>query len=98
MKITRYGTSGSLESSDVLVKVSPNAGGGIEIILKSIAEARFGKQIRSLIEQTLKSLQVEEARVLVEDRSALDCTIKARLVAAVHRAAEQEHPLWELIS
>lgn len=97
MNIERTGMAGSLESSDVLVTVDPRHG-GVEIVLKSIAEARFGKQIRSLITATLEELSVTEARVQVEDRSALDCTIKARLVAAIHRAAKVDHPDWGKLS
>ena len=96
MKIERTGVAGSLESSDALVTVDPHRG-GVEIVLRSIAEARFGVQIRALIETTLRELAVGEARVQVEDRSALDCTIKARLVTAIHRAAKAEHPVWELL-
>ena len=90
--------AGSLESSDVLVTIDPNVGRGVEVVLKSIAESRFGKQIRLLIEETLSELEVVEARVQVEDRSALDCTIKARLVTAIHRAAKMSHPDWEHLS
>jgi citrate lyase subunit gamma (acyl carrier protein) len=95
MRIARTGTAGSLESSDVLITVEPNPREGLEVDLQSNTESRFGRQIRQVIEDTLRNLKVTDARVRVQDRSALDSTIRARLTAAVYRAAGISTFKWE---
>jgi citrate lyase subunit gamma (acyl carrier protein) len=97
MRILHAGSAGTLESSDVLITVERNPDKGIEIELESISEARFGNQIREVIQETLKALQVSDVKVRVQDRSALDCTIRARLTAAVFRAAGIERYPWEVL-
>jgi citrate lyase subunit gamma (acyl carrier protein) len=95
MKILKEGTAGTLESSDALVTVETNDGGGIQIELKSPSESRFGRQIRGTVAETLERLDVKDARVRIQDRSALDCTIRARVIAAAYRAAGIRTFNWE---
>jgi citrate lyase subunit gamma (acyl carrier protein) len=98
MNIIKSSISGTLESSDIQVKIEPKEGCGIEIELKSSVEKQFGKQIRKVIAETLKVLGVENARVAAVDKGALDCTIKARVESAAHRAAGiNEKYDWEVI-
>ena len=49
--------------------------------------SQFGAQIRAVVEQTLRNLGVTEGLVVIEDKGALDCAIRARVQAAVLRAA-----------
>ena len=52
--------AGTLESSDVLVIVSPTEKGtGVQLELKSIVEEQFGDQIRRIIEETLSKKMFE---------------------------------------
>ena len=95
MRILHTGNAGTLESSDVLITVERNLEKGIIIELESISEARFGNRIREVITETLQKLHVQDVKVRVQDRSALDCTIRARLTAAVFRAAGIEKYPWE---
>ncbi|MBN2656089.1 MAG: citrate lyase acyl carrier protein [Spirochaetales bacterium] len=95
MRIVKRGIAGTLESSDVMITVSENTKGGIEIDLKSIVEKQFGKQIRTVIREKMEELDVKDALVEVNDKGALDCTIKARLEAAAYRAAGIQHVRWE---
>jgi len=44
MKIVKPALSGTLESSDLLVKVEPNQ--GLEIVINSDVHKQFGHQIR----------------------------------------------------
>ena len=48
---------------------------------------RFGQQIRASVEEVLQSLGVEDAKVFVDDRGALECVIRARVETALRRAA-----------
>jgi citrate lyase subunit gamma (acyl carrier protein) len=67
----------------------------VEIRLKSIVEKRFGKHLRGFIETILKEMEVTSALVDVDDRSALDCVIQARLETALYRAAGRQVFRWE---
>jgi len=95
MQILHNGTAGTLESSDALVSIERNPSKGVMIELESITESRFGNQIRKVVEETLKELKIDDALVTVKDRSALDCTIRARLITAAYRAAGIKTVKWE---
>ncbi len=88
MRIVNESLAGTLESSDAVVRVSPHE--ELEVTVVSTVEAQFGAQIRALVAETLESLDVHAARVVVEDKGALDCTLRARLQAAVLRAGDGE--------
>ncbi|MDR1449165.1 MAG: citrate lyase acyl carrier protein [Propionibacteriaceae bacterium] len=87
MDIERDAIAGTLESSDVLVRVSPHP--VLEVDLTSAVEAQYGDDIRQLIDDTLRRLGVQAGRIVIEDRGALDCTVRARLEAAVARSTDQ---------
>lgn len=96
LEIKKQAISGSLESSDCQIIVDKNPGKGIEIELNSSVKKQYGKKIIQVIEETLKNLGIEEAKVSVEDKGALDWTIRARTITAVHRAAgKTENIDWE---
>lgn len=98
MKIINNAIAGTLESSDIQIMVEVREVPGIEIELRSSVEKQFGRQIRRVIQETLEALEVENARVVANDKGALDCTIKARVQSAVHRAAGiKENFNWEVI-
>ena len=79
----KIGVAGSLESNDVLVTVKEGA--GINISVKSIVYDFFKNQIEKVIKDTLRELNIENISVSVEDKGALDYTIKARLLTAISR-------------
>ncbi len=95
MNLIRTGKAGTLESSDVMVTVRGNPDNKIEIKLKSIVEKRFGRHIRDHIERVLQDMDVTSAIIDVDDRSALDCVIQARLETALYRAAGIQVFRWE---
>lgn len=95
MRILKTGMAGTLESSDVMTTVRTHSGKGITIELQSIVEKQFGKQIKAVVQETLKALEVKEALVEIQDKGALDCVIKARLITAIYRAAGIEQVNWE---
>lgn len=98
MKLINNAIAGTLESSDIQIIIEPKDEAGIEIELKSSVEKQFGRQIRKVITETLDSLKIENARVIATDKGALDCTIKARVQAAAHRAAGVKEKFdWEVM-
>ena len=83
-KIIQRATAGTLESSDVFVTLEP-CENGLEIELDSVVQKQFGDAIRRTVGEVLNELQVENAKVSVVDRGALDCVIRARVETAVLR-------------
>ena len=97
MKIVKDAMAGTLESSDVLVKVAPSEG-GLEVVVTSEVERQFGAQIRRVVAETLGRFALTQGVVIVEDKGALDCTIRARLQAALLRGGEVEGLDWSVLS
>ena len=96
MKIIKPATAGTMESSDVIVRIEPAEKPGLEIHLTSSVMQQFGRQIEEAIRGTLEGLGVEDARVEAVDKGALDCTIKARVSAAAFRAADRNDYDWRV--
>ena len=92
MKIQKEAMAGTLESSDLLVKVVPNT--GIEIIINSDVNKQFGDQIRAVVNNTLNELNLTDGLIIIDDKGALDCAIKARVQCAVLRGAEETELDW----
>ena len=96
MELKHTAMAGTLESSDIMVTIEPQTGGGIQLELTSSVMQQFGRQIESVIRETLQGLGVENAAVSAVDKGALDCTVRARVSAAALRAADQEAYPWEV--
>ncbi|MBO0460849.1 citrate lyase acyl carrier protein [Enterococcus sp. DIV1298c] len=97
MEIYQSAVAGTIESSDIMITIDPKEDKGIELSLTSSVEKQFGQQIRKVIMDTLQDLGIERVKVTATDKGALDCTIRARTVAAVYRAAKQERYDWKEI-
>lgn len=94
MKIEQTAVAGTLESSDIQITLSK--GDGIKIDLDSSVEALYGDEIRRVITETLKTYDITDAHVKAVDKGALNCTIKARTMAAAQRAlGTADKPNWE---
>lgn len=87
MKLKHNAVAGSYESSDVYVVIEP-AESGLNIDIESSVMSQYGKQIRETIENVLNRLGIDQANVIVNDKGALDCTIKARVETAALRACD----------
>jgi citrate lyase subunit gamma (acyl carrier protein) len=85
MKIVKNAVAGTLESSDAYVQVEPNEA-GIEIVLESVVLTQFGDDIKASVMEVLAENEVTNAKVSVNDRGAIDCTIRARVETALKRA------------
>ncbi len=82
--IDRTASAGSLESSDAMVTVGPHPD-GIEIAVTSPVERQFGDRMRRTVREILERRGVTGAAVRIDDRGALDCTLRARIETAVER-------------
>lgn len=92
MEITRPAVAGTLESSDCQVMIEEGDGKS-EFSLESSVINQYGNQIRKVALETLDNLGVNNAKVTIVDKGALDCTIKARIEAAVYRSVLQTEDL-----
>ena len=98
MKIIKQAIAGTLESSDLLVKVAPSDKGRRDIVIKSEVIRQFGKQINRVVTDTLDRLSVSSGEIEIEDKGALDCVIRARVQAAILRGCGSEELDWEKLS
>lgn len=82
--------AGTLESSDVMVRIGPANEPGIQLEIDSIVKQQFGAAIEQVVRETLAQLGVTRANVVVDDKGVL----KARVQAAALRAAQQSQLQW----
>lgn len=92
----KYVTAGTLESNDIFITISrtppgkdtSGADGGNTIRLESIVLRQFGPDILATIEKSLALFGLTGVTVEAKDKGALDCTIAARMEAAILRYKE----------
>ena len=94
MEVLKTAVAGTLESSDVMVTVRPNPGKGLEIEIQSVVLSMFGDQIRATVKEVAASFGLKDAVIELQDKGAIDCVIRARVSAAICRAAETKFN-WE---
>ncbi|MCR5605334.1 MAG: citrate lyase acyl carrier protein [Treponema sp.] len=95
MEIKKPAVAGTLESSDCMVTIEPGEG-KVDFSLDSVVIHQFGDQIRKVALETLDNLHVDNIKISIVDKGALDCTIRARVEGAVYRAVGQLDNLpWE---
>jgi citrate lyase subunit gamma (acyl carrier protein) len=86
MNITKVTKAGTLESNDILIMVSPNENGGVELQLESIVIKQFGDQIRKVILDKVDEMNIDNISIKAQDKGALDYVIAARVETAIKRA------------
>jgi citrate lyase subunit gamma (acyl carrier protein) len=86
MNITKVAKAGTLESNDILIMVSPNENGGVELQLESIVIKQFGDQIRKVILDKVDEMNIDNISIKAQDKGALDYVIAARVETAIKRA------------
>ena len=94
MQITKDAIAGTLESSDAQIRIAPNS--SLEIELNSSVGKQFGDDILATINEVLAQFNVTAAKMIVEDKGALDCVLRARLKAALLRATDEAID-WEKV-
>lgn len=87
MEIRRKASSGTMQSSDLMVVVEPCD--SLQIEIESTVKKQFEHLIRARITSTLEQLGVTTGRIQVSDRGALDYAIAARIETAINRASEE---------
>ncbi len=98
MKIAHPAFAGTLESSDLQVRIEPNNDGGIELVLDSTVAQQFGHAIRQVVLHPLDAMQVRDALVTIAANGALDWVSRARVQAAVMRACDVQNIEWSPLS
>ena len=98
MDILNNAIAGPLESSDAQVQVFPQSG-KLSIYVESSVMNQYGRQIKKTAEETLAKLKVKEGKVVIIDKGALECTLKARIECAVFRSCGQSESNipWEVL-
>lgn len=94
MNIVREALAGTQESSDLMVKIAPSDQ-ALEIEIYSEVMKQFGEQIRQVVESTLDAMGITQGLIIIEDKGALDCVIRARLQSAILRATDVQQIAWE---
>ncbi|MCX7027101.1 MAG: citrate lyase acyl carrier protein [Spirochaetes bacterium] len=89
MRVHKTVTAGSLESSDALVTISPSAEEGLAYQIESIVIKQYGARIRRVTEEVATAAGISGASIHVQDRGALECTLRARLETAIARSSER---------
>ena len=97
MKIVREALAGTLESSDLMVRITPQDD-ALEVVLQSEVIHQFGAQIEKVVRETLDRLGIDEGLVVVEDKGALDCVVRARVQTAVSRAVDEWTADWRALA
>ncbi len=88
MNIKASAVAGTLESSDVYVKVEPCD--KLEIEVESVVYNQFAEEIEKSIMEVVEDLKVESGKISVNDKGAIDCVIKARVETAIRRAGGEK--------
>ncbi|WP_435954619.1 citrate lyase acyl carrier protein [Dryocola sp. BD626] len=95
MKITHPAVAGTLESGDVMVRIAPIDAQEIDLQISSSVEKQFGEAIRATVLQTLSRYNVQGVQLIVDDKGALDCILRARLETLLVRAGDVASLPWE---
>lgn len=96
MKIVQAAMAGTLESSDLMVKVSPDKS-GLDVVIHSEVYKQFGDRIAEVVNETLSAFNIEQGQIIIDDKGALDCVIRARVQAALLRGTGREDIAWETL-
>ena len=94
MKIISPASAGTMESGDIFIEIEPGEHKEVEVVLKSSVANEFGKQIVRTIREAASSFGLEYASINAVDKGALDCTIRARVIAACQRATGDDAFDW----
>jgi citrate lyase subunit gamma (acyl carrier protein) len=90
MEIIQKAQAGSFESSDILVLIEPNKSEGRKIEIKSSVMYHYGDKIKSMVDEILDFYKIEDIHLIINDKGAIDATIKARLETAILRATKNQ--------
>lgn len=86
MNITQAAVAGTLESGDVMIRIAPLETQEIDLHISSSVEKQFGDAIRATLYEILQRHDVRGVQLIVDDKGALDCVLRARLETLLARA------------
>ncbi|MEQ4673430.1 citrate lyase acyl carrier protein [Providencia vermicola] len=96
MKIKHAAVAGTLESSDVMVRIEPlEDTQEVSVQITSSVEKQFGDAIASIVQEMIVKHDIQGAQIIVDDKGALECVLKARLEALLARACDIDYLPWE---
>ena len=79
----KIGVAGSIESNDVLVTVKESD--HLSITIESIVYDFFKDEIEKVVKDALNEANITNVAVKLQDKGALNYTIRARLLTALER-------------
>ena len=85
--ISKAAKAGSLESNDLMIMIEPSD--KLDITLNSVVKEQYGDKILKAINEVLDEEGVTKANIVIEDKGALDFTIRARLRTAIERSQNE---------
>lgn len=85
--ISKAAKSGSLESNDLMIMIEPSD--KLDITLNSVVKEQYGDKILKAINEVLDEEGVTKANIVIEDKGALDFTIRARMRTAIERSQNE---------
>lgn len=94
MKITHPAVAGTLESGDVMLRIAPLDTPEIDLQISSSVEKQFGDAIRATLLALLARYEVNGVQLIVDDKGALDCILRARLETLLVRASDVTALPW----
>ena len=93
-KIGTAGNTGADVRSDCFVTLELTSNDGLQIDLDSKVGALYGNAITTLARTILAHFGIENARLSIEDRGAVDFVLAARIEAAIHQVINTEEEFW----
>ena len=85
--ISKAAKAGSLESNDLMIMIEPSD--KLEITINSVVKEQYGDKILKAINEVLDEEGVTKANIVIEDKGALDFTIRARMRTAIERSQNE---------
>jgi len=87
MKLLQNAQVGTFESSDIMILVEPAPEGtGRDIELNSIVKLQYGETILQSIHEILDQFDIQDVKMVANDKGALPPTIQARVETAIKRS------------
>ena len=88
-KIIKKATVGKeKQNADCVITIEPGKK-GIELDFTSLVGVQYGDDMKNTINEMLREYKIEDAKISVVDRGAIDCVLRARLEAVIKRAMEE---------
>ncbi len=85
--ISKAAKAGSLESNDLMIMIEPSD--KLDITLNSVVKEQYGDKILKAVNEVLEDEGVTKANIVIDDKGALDFTIRARMRTAIERSQNE---------